>query len=1229
MRGTPVRKYDLLCPVSRLSSLLRRRRPERVDEHPAGPAPEPKSRLAEALLRSPDAPAAGLLLVREVVDRLGVDFAAVASISEDRRHASGLVCIENGEEASWWREISVDLEREPSGIATAAFEAAPIVVYDVASSARISPRLAQRVGAKSAVFVPLIASGRVHGVLVVATTTDRRVFARDELAMLESLAEDAALAIERRVASSALADALERERIVGGIARKVRSELDLDDVLRVAVDEMARATGASRAFIRLDESDAAKPVLVEWDAPGTDPVGIEVTNLPVLNLAVRERQTAAVVDVEEAPELADTTLGDVDLLRRIGTRASLATPIVALDEIIGVLGLHRADPHRWTPTEHSLLESVAREVGLAIHTARLLEENAQRLEQSAALLKASQYVASELRLETVLQRLVVEVTRLLRADAADCYLLDPRRGVLTCAAVYGLDPDVVSLEFPADQALAGEALRQGRGLLSADYDEISQPVPHPAYGGFRSAIVAPMKWSGEKRGVLGVGSRDENRRFDQDDVAVLETFAGLASIALRHASTFAQSARQARIQRGFYGIASALAEPLSLDETLAAVAKAATEALGGSFTALLMPAAGGLNLAAGHGLPAPLAEVLEEGVPESAAALLPCARERRTLASSEVLDDDRFGEGWRDLAQGVGYRSLLAIPIESPRREHGGLALTFFAEPRTFTDEELELAQHLAGAARGALERSELFETERSSRALSQQLARMGGLLATELDPAAIFGEVVEQAPALLGADAASVRKLEDDELVVSAASGEGAEAATGTRSPATAWLVGDIVQLRAPEAVEDVAGDRRLLDADPILAEGYSSYLGVPLFGAESELYGVLAVYGRGPRPWLDEEIEALVALAGNASAVLASADLYQQVKEEQDRSSAILANIADGIVAVDREGRVVLWNRAAEEITGVPAGEAVGHSPEQVLQRTLESGDEGASRDRLVSIRRGGDEVWLSVSEAVMRDPAGAVAGRIFAFRDVSAERVVEEMKSEFVAAVSHELRTPLTSIYGFAETLLRQDVLFDEEERRMFLGYIASEAQRLSTIVDALLNVARLDAGDLQMELSPIDVGSVVTEVVTVVQETGPVNGHDFVVDLPSERLDAAADRDKLRQILANLVDNAVKFSPDGGTVTVTARRKTGAIEVRVVDRGPGIPAAERARIFRKFYRGDPARDRPGSTGLGLFIAEGLVRAMGGRIWVDSEEGEGSSFAFELPVAGEHAADLSGGR
>jgi PAS domain S-box-containing protein len=266
-----------------------------------------------------------------------------------------------------------------------------------------------------------------------------------------------------------------------------------------------------------------------------------------------------------------------------------------------------------------------------------------------------------------------------------------------------------------------------------------------------------------------------------------------------------------------------------------------------------------------------------------------------------------------------------------------------------------------------------------------------------------------------------------------------------------------------------------------------------------------------------------------------------------------------------------VVLWNAAADQITGVPQEDALGRTVPEVLQRTFEGTAEHApGLPRLVSIPRGGDELWLSLSEAVMRDPAGAVAGRIFAFRDISADRMVEEVKSDFVAAVSHELRTPLTSIYGFAETLLRQDVLFGEEERRTFLGYIASESERLTAIVDQLLNVARLDTGDLQVEPELIDVGSVVSEVVGTVETT---NGHRFELDLPEEPLAAEADRDKVRQVFNILVENALKYSPRGGTVTVGARRKQDTVEVRVIDEGIGIPAAEQQRIDDRHGRPEP--------------------------------------------------------
>src|SRR5213078_813636 len=342
--------------------------------------------------------------------------------------------------------------------------------------------------------------------------------------------------------------------------------------------------------------------------------------------------------------------------------------------------------------------------------------------------------------------------------------------------------------------------------------------------------------------------------------------------------------------------------------------------------------------------------------------------------------------------------------------------------------------------------------------------------------------------------------------------------------------------------------------------------------------------------------------------SAAMSNAELYQRVALEKEQNFAILANIAEGIVAVNREGDVVLWNRAAEQITGVSAEEALGRAPADVLQRTLESGSDTPVGDRLVSIMRGREEVWLSVTEAVMRDPAGAVAGRIFAFRDISSDRLVDQMKSDFVSTVSHELRTPLTSIYGFAETLLRRDIGFTDEERQTFLGYIASESERLTGIVDALLNVARLDSGSLEVELVPTDLAELLNEAVSESSAPALTNGHRFVVDLDDDVPHVRADPDKLRQVVGQLVENAVKYSPAGAVVRVEARTRPDSVEVTVADEGSGIPDSELGRIFDKFYRA--AENQPG-TGLGLFIAQGLVSAMGGRIWVRSEEGGGSRF------------------
>jgi PAS domain S-box-containing protein len=1057
---------------------------------------------------------AARVLCEQVADLVRVGFAAVALVDLDRGEATGLYGELEGQRAPFWESVRVDLLHEPSGIASAVFDAAPVTVYDVVNSPVVSPRLASMVGARSGAWVPMVAEGRVAGVLVLASTDEKRAFSPDELALLRGIASEAALAVERLRSAEALSDALAREQRIAAIVRRIRAELDPDSIVAVARAELRTTLGA---------------------------------------------------DVEIATEGGEAR---VDVERE----APLSTP------------------------EEFLVETVSHEIGSALRTARLLEENRKRLLQQAALLHAAQVVTSELELDAVLRRLVEEVTKLLDADAADCYLFDRERGVLRCAAVHGLEEDLVGFEFTPEHGVAGLALAEARPVVSGEYEAIESPVPHPAYDGFSRALVAPMSWAGETLGVLGVGLRDRDRTFSAPDLELLDAFASLASLALRNAGTFAERSRQARVQRGFYRIASLLGEPLSLEETYDAAAQAAAEALGGDVAAVLAGRLARLAVVGGFDLPDELRRL------EVARVLRDASADGQVVAAGDLASDERFEPEWRN----AGFASLLAIPVPG---EQVGLVVVFFRAARAFARADHELAQQVASAARGALDRSRLFEAERSARSLSQQLARTGSLLTTELDPLAVLEAVVTEARALLQADAAALAALEDGELEVTAASGEHAEQVLHERAPSTGWVAGDVLQSRSPVAYDDVTQNPSLVESDAMLALGYAAYLGVPLTAPEGALHGVLSVYSREPRAWGEEEVQALVALAANASVALSNAELYQRVAVEREQSVAILANIADGIVAVDRDGSVVLWNRAAEEITGVPAAEALGRTPGQVLQRDLQSDVGGTGR--LVAISRGDRDVWLSLSEAVMRDPSGAVAGRIFAFRDISAERVIEQMKSDFVSTVSVELRAPLTSIYGFAQTLLREDVDFGERERRTFLAFVARESERLTAIVDALLNVARLDTGDLAVTLEPTDVGTVLSDVVE--SAAASVNdGHRFVADVDGAGL-AQADPDKLRQVLEQLVSNAVKYSPDGGTVTVTARRAEDAVEVAVVDEGIGIPAAERERIFTKFYKAGGGQ----GTGLGLFIAQGLVREMGGRMWVESEEGRGSRFAFELPL------------
>ena len=345
-------------------------------------------------------------------------------------------------------------------------------------------------------------------------------------------------------------------------------------------------------------------------------------------------------------------------------------------------------------------------------------------------------------------------------------------------------------------------------------------------------------------------------------------------------------------------------------------------------------------------------------------------------------------------------------------------------------------------------------------------------------------------------------------------------------------------------------------------------------------------------------------------------------QRAEERQHAALALEYVADGVFLLDVEGVIRFWNPAAEAITGLAAAEVVGRTAEAAIPgwpaiaEVVAAGPPG--RPASVPVDLGGREVWLSIGAV------GFDEGTVFAFRDLTEERGLDQLKADFVSTVSHELRTPLAAIYGASRTLLRGDIELPDEQRGTLLDVIGNEADRLARTVNDILWASRLDSGTLRLDLESCDPRTLVREVVDAARTHLPER-IKLAVREPEPLPRLSCDADKVRQVLTNLIENAAKYSPDGGVVEARTERHGNAVRFSVRDEGLGIPVAEQRRIFEKFYRVDPNLSRGiGGTGLGLYICRELVRRMDGHIWVESSEGEGSTFAFELPLA----ADTLGG-
>jgi PAS domain S-box-containing protein len=376
-------------------------------------------------------------------------------------------------------------------------------------------------------------------------------------------------------------------------------------------------------------------------------------------------------------------------------------------------------------------------------------------------------------------------------------------------------------------------------------------------------------------------------------------------------------------------------------------------------------------------------------------------------------------------------------------------------------------------------------------------------------------------------------------------------------------------------------------------------------------------------------EQVEVLEGIVAQMAASVRNARLQKEqrrleaaeataraIAEERAQAATVLDAVGDGIFLVDHEGVVRFWNRAAELLVGIRGDDARGRGVGDVFsdwgaiaERIPTAQRDAPARPATLPVVAGGRELWLSFV-AVQARP-----GIVYAFRDVTSERWLEEAQSDFITTISHELRTPMAAVYGAAMTLLREDVELGPARRRELLEMIASQSTRLTQITEEVLLASQLDRGATALEREPVEVAALARAAVDTMRAHAPAPDALAIEVAPGDTT-ASADPDRLQQVLVNLLDNALKYA-GGAPVAVRVEQVNGHVRVSVRDAGPGIPLADQQRIFEKFFRVDPQQSRaPGGTGLGLYISRELVERMGGSLLVRSEPGAGATFVVELP-------------
>jgi PAS domain S-box-containing protein len=594
-------------------------------------------------------------------------------------------------------------------------------------------------------------------------------------------------------------------------------------------------------------------------------------------------------------------------------------------------------------------------------------------------------------------------------------------------------------------------------------------------------------------------------------------------------------------------------------------------------------------------------------------------------------------------------RSLLIIPLVAQDRVIGALAFATLGQIRHFDDQEISVARLMASQLAAAITSFRMIEEASRREAELATLNDIAAAVTSSLDPREIYHLVMEKINQFFRVDAGSLLMLDDEtgELVFVMTLEEGQEKLVGLRVPAGAGIVGDVARTQQYAIVHDAESDPRFYRAvsDGI---GYNvhSILCVPIV-VKGRTIGVIELLNKRTGHFTEEEAIRLTRMAATIGIAIENARLFQQVSTVRDRFEAIVNSTNDGILMADMRGVVVASNPAAAQIFHRSRESLIGCQLDELIDELMSRAlvveeptwlNEGASH-RVIEIELNDGPVrYVRHTTLPVLDTANMQIGRLALFEDIAKDRELARLREDYTGMLIHDLRAPLTAIMNGIMMMLRGLGGPVSEQQRELLGIAYQGSQTMLEMVNTLLDISKMEQGRMNLNLEPLSPYALVDEAIERLRASIQQRRINLVQNLAISLPPIEADRDKIVRVLQNLIDNAVKFSPERGIVTIGGRYLALASHVAgdvhpdlpfalpemeagewliywVRDEGPGIPPQYHARIFEKF--GQVQQQKSRGTGLGLTFCKLAVEAHKGKIWLQSREGLGSTFAFALPV------------